>query len=78
LFSKNEKRYAIIQTDKDKPIRDQLKTTNIHLNVCQDVLDGTHMNKESEKHTVGERSTVHLSHDLQVVLNQEMNGIKAG
>lgn len=42
------------------------------------ILSQASEDRQHEKHTVGERSAVHLSHDLQVVLNQEMNGIEAG
>ena len=34
--------------------------------------------KERESHTIEERSTIHLSHDLKVILNQEMNEIDQG
>jgi hypothetical protein len=34
--------------------------------------------KQSEKHTIEERGAVHLSHDLTVILNQEMNEIEQG
>ena len=34
--------------------------------------------KQRESHTTEERSTVHLSHDLKVILNQEMNEIEQG
>ena len=35
-------------------------------------------NKKPESHTIEERSAVHLSHDLKVILNQEMNEIEQG
>lgn len=34
--------------------------------------------KERESHTIEERSAIHLSHDLKVILNQEMNEIEQG
>ncbi len=34
--------------------------------------------QQHEKHTIEERSKLHLSHDLKVILNQEMNGIEQG
>ena len=34
--------------------------------------------KQRESHTIEERSAVHLSHDLKVILNQEMNEIEQG
>ena len=33
---------------------------------------------QRESHTIEERSAVHLSHDLKVILNQEMNEIEQG
>jgi hypothetical protein len=34
--------------------------------------------KQRENHRIEERSTLHLSHDLKVILNQEMNEIEQG
>ncbi len=34
--------------------------------------------KKRESHTIEERPAVHLSHDLKVILNQEMNEIEQG
>ena len=34
--------------------------------------------KQRESHTIEERSAVHLSNDLKVILNQEMNEIEQG
>ena len=34
--------------------------------------------RQRENHTIEERSAVHLSHDLKVILNQEMNEIEQG
>jgi hypothetical protein len=34
--------------------------------------------EQQKKHTDEERSELHLSHDLRVILNQEMNGIEGG
>ncbi len=34
--------------------------------------------KQHENHTIEERSELHLSHDVKVILNQEMNGIEEG
>ncbi len=33
---------------------------------------------QHENHTIEKRSELHLSHDLKVILNQEMNGIEKG